>query len=375
MSAEFISLKPDAPNTSAIEHATKALAEGALVAFPTETVYGLAANAANSDSMDRLREVKGRGSNQPFTVHIGHASDCENFVPEITTLGRRFMKKAWPGPLTLIFRVDDPSSAKAHGLLSKTSAASIYTQNTVGVRFPDHPVATAILAGTNTPVVASSANVTGSPAPVEAAPIQDELGDKVDLILDDGPTRYRKNSTIVELNGNGYRLIRDGVWDQRTIHRFSTVNIVFVCSGNTCRSPMAEGIFKKMLAEKLGCEVETLAEWGIIVQSAGTMGMSGGRASREAVEVCRRRDVDLTDHASRGLTPELIHSADYIFAMAGHHLDAIRSMAPAHAGKAMLLEPNSRDIADPIGGTTDDYENTAQRITQALEGRLNEVVI
>lgn len=374
MAAEFISLKPDDSNTSAIEHAAKVLSDGGLVAFPTETVYGLAANAAKSESIERLREVKGRRNEQPFTVHIGQAADCENFVPEPTALGRRFMKKAWPGPLTLIFRVIDPTAAKVHHRLSEAGTASIYTNETVGVRFPDHPIATAIINQANTPIVASSANVTGGIAPIEASSILAELGDQVDIILDGGPTRYRLNSTIVELNGDGYRLVRAGVWDERTVRRFSTMNILFVCTGNTCRSPMAEGIFKKMLADKLGCEIAGLSDRRIVIQSAGTMGISGMPASREAIEVCRKRGIDIADHASKGLTPELLHSADHIFTMAGHHLDSIRSMTPTGTRRALPLDADG-DISDPIGGTVDDYERTAERISQALTARLDEVVL
>ena len=374
MSAEYISLDPNAVDAPDVRRAAEALADGALVAFPTETVYGLAANAANSDSVERIRKVKARGKTQPFTVHIGEASAAEDYVPEISRMGRRFIRKAWPGPVTLVFKVSDPTKARTHERLSDPGAALIYTDKSVGIRFPDHPIAAALIRKAGAPIIASSANVSGRAAPVEADSIMAELGDGVDIILDAGATRYRKPSTIVSLNGDGYRLLRTGVWDERIIKRLSTINILFVCTGNTCRSPMAEGMCKHMLADRLGCQVGDLPDQGVVVQSAGTMGYSGGRASPEAIEVCRKRGIDISGHSSRGLVAELIHPADYIFAMARHHIDAVRSIAPGDADKAIPLNVDG-DVFDPIGGSLDDYERVAEVITKALKDRLNEVVV
>jgi protein-tyrosine phosphatase len=374
MTAELVSLDPDSDNRPEVGRAAKALADGALVAFPTETVYGLAANAAVSDSVRRLREIKGRGDSQPFTVHVSRATDCDEFVPDVGLLGRRFMRKAWPGPLTLIFTVENPTAAPAFARLSDIGADAVYANGTAGVRFPDHPVAVSLISGAGAPIIASSANVAGADAPYTAEQIQRVIGEKADMILDGGATRYRKGSTIVAVNGTGYRLIRSGVWDERTIRRLATVGILFVCTGNTCRSPIAEGLCKKLLAERLGCAVEDLPARGVVVQSAGALGYSGGRGAREAVEVCRTRGIDISNHRQQGLAAELIHRSDYIYAMASQHIDAVRSISPGDAAKAKLLDP-AGDIGDPIGGTIDDYEAVAKRITSALQKRLSEVSI
>jgi tRNA threonylcarbamoyl adenosine modification protein (Sua5/YciO/YrdC/YwlC family) len=262
MAVELIELHPDSPNDQAVQRAARALADGALVAFPTETVYGLAANAANADSVNRLREIKGRADRQPFTVHIGSRADCEAFAPNPSAVARRLMKKGWPGPLTLVFPVEDPSQAPVHARLNPVGVEAIYSAKTVGIRFPDHRVAQDFLTAAGAPIIASSANLGGDAPPTDGAAIQRTLGDRIDLILDAGPTRYRKSSTIVALNGTSFRLLRSGVLDERTIRRLATVTILFVCTGNTCRSPMAEGIFRQMVAQKLG------ARWRISPNAA-----------------------------------------------------------------------------------------------------------
>ncbi len=371
MTAEYVQISAETPDPQALRRAADLLAAGGLVAFPTETVYGLAASAARDDAVRRLSSVKGRDAKQPFTVHVGRREDAEAYAVDIPAPARRLMTKAWPGPLTLILPVPDPARAAAYPRLSPAGRESIYPEGSVGLRLPDHLVARELLAAADCPVVASSANFSGDHPPTEAGPVREQLADRIDLILDAGPARYARASTIVAFHGDAYRLVRPGVLDERTIRRLATLNILFVCTGNTCRSPMAEGLFKKLVAEKLGCPTDELPARGIVIESAGTLG-GGGRASREAVEVCRRRGVDLSAHASRGLSVELIRSADNIYTMAKHHLEVVRSLAPRHAAKAEPLDPD-HDIADPIGGTEEEYARVADLIEAALRRRLLEV--
>ena len=229
-------------------------------------------------------------------------------------------------------------------------------------------------ASAGAPIVASSANLANQPPPTDGDAVREALADKVDLILDAGPTRYGKASTIVVLNGDGYRIVREGVLDERMVRRLATVNILFVCTGNTCRSPMAAAFCRQMIAEKIGCRPEELAARGIIVHSAGTLGICGGRASAEAVEVCRKAGLDISSHIPRGLDVELIRPADYIFTMARHHLDVVRSLSPADADKAIPLHPDE-DISDPMGGSIEEYERAADKIKEALGRRIDEIAI
>lgn len=375
MAAEIITLADDVPaDAPEIRRAAEALRAGAVVVFPTETVYGVGVNAASAESVERLRDIKGRTNSQPFTVHIARRTDCDQYAPELTALARRMVRKGWPGPLTLIFPVPDPTAATIHSKLSPVGAECVYGQKTVGIRCPDHPVGAALLAAADCPVIASSANESGAPPPTEAQAAVRVLADRVDVIVDAGPCRYRAASTIVAVNGDGYRLLRTGVYDARTIQRLAAVNILFVCTGNTCRSPMAEGMFKKMMGDRLKCDPADLAGRGVVIQSAGTAAGPGGRVSDNAVLACRRRGIDIAGHVSRPLNVDLIRSADYIYTMAENHLDAVRALAPVDAAKAVLLDP-AGDISDPAGGDVALYEKAAERIANALEKQLSEVAL
>ncbi len=373
MDTEVISIDPQVGDTDAVRRASEVLTDGGLVAFPTETVYGLGARADDPAAVERLRTVKSRGVDQAFTVHIGRPGDAPSFVPGLSGLAPRLMRKAWPGPLTLIIPVDDPSSAPVMADLNGSAVAVMYYDNKIGLRCPDEPVAAALLQAVEAPVVASSANRAGQAASRTGKDVLREFGGRIDLLLDAGRTRYAKPSTIVHVSGSLYNIVREGVYDAGIVKRLSVSNMLLVCTGNTCRSPMAAALAKRMLAGRLGCSVSELPARGIEIQSAGTSG-GGSGASVHATAVMARRGIDLSDHVSVRLEPEMIRKADYIFAMTRSHRDRIVEMVPSAQDRAFLLA-SDQDIHDPVGGSEDEYEQCARRVEEGLEVRLREVIL
>ena len=175
------------------------LRRGGLVAFPTETVYGLGADAQRSDAVARIFEVKGRPAEHPLIVHVPAGADLQQWAARVPDGARRLAEKFWPGPLTLILDRGP-----------RVPLAVTGGQDSVALRVPDHPIALALLSAFGDGIAAPSANRFGRISPTRAVHVQRELGSLVDLILDGGPCRVGIESTIVSFVGEAPQLLRPG---------------------------------------------------------------------------------------------------------------------------------------------------------------------
>jgi L-threonylcarbamoyladenylate synthase len=182
-----------------ISRAAEILRAGGLVAFPTETVYGLGADASNPAAVRRIFAAKGRPADHPLIVHLASAMALPQWAREIPPAARALAARYWPGPLTLILR-------RAHGVIDEVTGG----QDTVGLRVPSHPMAQALLQAFGGGIAAPSANRFGRISPTTAQHVRDELGDRVDLILDGGPCDVGIESTIVDLSSGVAVLLRPG---------------------------------------------------------------------------------------------------------------------------------------------------------------------
>jgi protein-tyrosine phosphatase len=176
---------------------------------------------------------------------------------------------------------------------------------------------------------------------------------------------------VVRVEGNRYQVLRPGVVPARTLQRLSSLMILLVCTGNTCRSPMGELLCRDMLARRVGCKSDELEENGVIVMSAGIATMMGGGAAREAVQAMAELGLDLSGHQTQPLNEPLVRHADLIYAMTASHRSMIVAQWPEAAQRTHLLCSDGCDISDPIGGPLERYRQCAAEIRSELKTRLD----
>lgn len=334
------------PDERLIKEAASVLASGGLVIIPTETVYGIAANAANKKSLQRLYEIKARPKDKPFSYHIEKISRVEELARNIPVPAYKLMHKFWPGPLTLILK------HRNHG--------------TVGIRMPDDEIALKLIELAGTHVVCPSANISGKPAPKNFQEAIADLEGRVDLAIDAGTAKLGVESTVVDFTSGSLKIIREGALKAAEISRAAAgKSVLFICTGNSCRSVMAEGLLKKALKEKGRDDVEVL--------SAGIMMLAGMGASSETQKLLKQEGIDVLGHRSKRATKEMIAMSDFILVMEKGQEEMILRTAPEAKNRVFLLKEfakikdNKLNIDDPIGRAQEFYAETFSVIKEAVQ--------
>ncbi|BCV24101.1 MAG TPA: threonylcarbamoyl-AMP synthase [Firmicutes bacterium] len=183
----------------ALEEAGELIRRGELVAFPTETVYGLGGNALDPEAAGKIYAAKGRPSDNPLIVHVAHPAEIEPLVRAVPEVAERLMARFWPGPLTLIFPARPEVPRRTTGGL-----------DTVAIRLPSHPVALAFLAAARRPVAGPSANLSGRPSPTTAGHVITDLAGRVAMIIDGGHTGVGVESTVLDVTVDPPQILRPG---------------------------------------------------------------------------------------------------------------------------------------------------------------------
>ncbi len=259
-----------AADAAAIEAAAARLRAGALVAFPTETVYGLGADAGDDAAVARIFEAKGRPRFNPLIVHIA-GTEAADAIVRLDVRAEALAARFWPGPLTLVLpRRDDAG-------LSLLVSAGL---DTVAVRAPDHPVAQALLRAAGRPIAAPSANRSGAISPTTAAHVQAELGDRPAVVLDGGPCRVGVESTIVDLSGAAPLLLRPGGVAVEQLE--AMLGPLAMLPGSAGQAPRAPGMLRRHYAPRRPLRLnaaaaaagEALLAFGPQADAAATLNLS-----------------------------------------------------------------------------------------------------
>jgi L-threonylcarbamoyladenylate synthase len=199
MQTLVLAIDPDNPEKEKIKEAASVIRKGGLVAFPTETVYGLGANAFDPKAVKKIFIAKGRPYDNPMIVHIANKADIFKVASEIPPRAKLLMAKYWPGPLTIVL--------KKSSMIPKEVTAGL---ETVAVRMPSNKIALELIAASGLPIAAPSANKSGSPSTTSAGHVIEDLNSKVDIIIDGGETEIGLESTVVDMTGKTPMLLRPG---------------------------------------------------------------------------------------------------------------------------------------------------------------------
>jgi protein-tyrosine phosphatase len=195
------------------------------------------------------------------------------------------------------------------------------------------------------------------------------------LVLADDSQHTGQLPTVVRIAGKQNRIEREGAVTASALEEKSPCRILFVCTGNTCRSPMAEALCRRLLADRLGCEPAQLPRHGFAVESAGLAALAGDEPSPEAIQAVRHYGADLSEHRSRPLTPDLLADADFVLAMTRTHLQFLVGWdVGVGPRRPRLLSSRGEDIDDPIGGTLEVYHACARQIVDHLQELLAELL-
>ncbi len=195
----MVKVIPAKPEPAKIKEAALILRNGGLVVFPTETVYGLGANMFDRDAIKKVYRIKNRPKNKPLTIHIADIGMVKRIVGKIPSRAKKLIDKFWPGPLTLVLK--DKSGKK------------------IGFRMPDNKIAFLLIKESDVPVVAPSANISGRRAPRKTKEVLDDLDGKVEMVLDGGTTKIGIESTVLDLSGQRYKILREGAISEEEIWR------------------------------------------------------------------------------------------------------------------------------------------------------------
>jgi tRNA threonylcarbamoyl adenosine modification protein (Sua5/YciO/YrdC/YwlC family) len=344
----------------AVHRVVQALVEGKVVALPTETVYIAAASGLVDRAVQRLLSIRGGQLEGPATLAVRSTDEVLDYVPQLPRIGQRLARRCWPGPVTLQLADAHPESA-VHRLPPKVRDI-VVPGGEIRVRVPAHELvlrALRLLAG---PVVMIGARRPDDDDAVTAQDVISRLGNQVDVVLDDGRCKFAQRSSIVRVDDHGFSVLRPGVFSEANLKRLASFMIVFVCTGNTCRSPMAEALLKKRLADRLGCKVSELDDRGVVVMSAGISASAGSRSAAEAIQTMHERGLDLTQHESQPLSERIVRFADVIITMTRGHREAILEAWPEAEPRIELVSRGRGDVADPIGGPLDLYRRCAEQL-------------
>lgn len=350
MTPTVIRFHREDPNLKAIREIAQFARGGKIVAFPTETVYGIGVPASKKEALEKLYRIKGREREKPFAYHIGDWDQLAFLNVVRNPAFRHLSKRFWPGPITLV--------------------VSSNTGEKIGIRYPRSLPTCTLIVSTGEPFLATSANRSGEPSPKTAEEVLRTLGNQIDYVIDAGPCELGVDSTVIDVTVHPPQVLREGAELAAVRQAIGEIEegkiprkkILIVCTGNSCRSPMAAGLLREGLRrKKLEREIE--------ISTAGILARDGGMVTSEAILVMKNREIDISGHRSRACRREDVLEADLVLAMSQEHSDFLTGLVSGIKEKIKVL-----DVKDPIGLGIPIYEEVVQDLEKKLKTEWEEIV-
>lgn len=364
----------------------QALVEGNLVALPAETAYHVFASGLKPEAVSGLDELSSRGKVGKGSIFLRSPQEALDYSPVMSRVAARVVNRGWPGPLVLELPVDSPNSLAAQ--LPESVRRTLVSENRfLAQRVAAHEVILEAMKLLPGPLVA--APIIDTQSELEQAPTTPNrrsadgavcsgqeagryLEEDVTFVVDDGVTHYGGLATSVRIEENRCTQLIDGVIERDVLDQLFHLIVLLVCTGNTCRSPMAEVMLKELLQQRFPhlMDRERPAAY---VASAGLSAFPGGPASVEAQTVMKKRGLSLHAHQSRSLTERSLRHADVVLTMTGSHRSAILEKMPNLGDKIQLLSGSNQDVSDPFGGSESVYSACSEQINGYLQRWMDQV--
>ncbi len=367
-------LKIDSPErlTQAVQNAIKTLRSGGVIAYPTDTLYGLGVDLNNEKALQKLYLLKKRQKSVPVSAMVNSIRDIDTLLGGLPAVILRDLELVLPGPVTVLLPNTLTRPVAAFKAESKKQLLP-----RLGFRIPDHPFCHALTAQAGFPISTTSANLSGKKDVANIQELIAHFGDKLDLVIDGGALPEISGSTIIDFTRQPYLVIREGARSVVSLQkdfgpgkvnlRKTQFDIRFVCTGNICRSPLAAAILGALLQK-------TKYRANIRVDSAGTMDLSSSPAHELTQKIAAEQGLNVKEHKSRKINLQLAGEADLIIALARNHFDYLRRHFPEQREKIVLLrqwqvdQPLSNpSIPDPIGHSMEYYRQNGTEIRDEIQ--------